>query len=102
MTKKQVDNFKKGKSIPYCQLKAELSRKRKKQSQPRTGLEYQLTLKGAKHPKNIVTIDVPVRGTYMQCIWLENLAGNHMHQVGGLLDGVSIILVAICIHAYRS
>jgi hypothetical protein len=60
VTKKQVDNFRPGKSIPCCQLKAEVSGRRKKIPQ----LSHQVELKGAKYPHNMFTIDLPAEGRY--------------------------------------
>ena len=58
MTKKQVDNFREGKLIPCCQLKAEFSGRRKKI--PR--LSHQVKLEGAKYPHDVFTIDLPAEG----------------------------------------
>ena len=58
VTKKQVDNFREGKLIPYCQLKAELSGRRKKIPV----LNHRILLKGARQPHNFFTLELPVRG----------------------------------------
>ena len=64
VTKKQVDNFREGKLTPCCQLKAEIVVERKKIPT----LTHQVVLKGAKYPNDIITIDLPVRGTtYLDC-----------------------------------
>ena len=53
MTKKQVDNFREGKLIPHCQLKAEVIGKKEEVS----SLKHNITLLGAKYPHNILTVD---------------------------------------------
>ncbi len=52
--------FKPGQRIPYCHLKAEMTNKRKK-SAPK--LLHQVKLLGAKHPYNIITIDLDLQQT---------------------------------------
>ena len=58
VTKKQVDNFKEGKSTPCCQLLAEVSAKKKKVPI----LKRQVNLKGAKYPNNVFVISLPAGG----------------------------------------
>ena len=55
MTKKQVDNFREGKLIPHCQLKAEVIGKREQTS----SLKHNISLTGVQYPHNILTIDLP-------------------------------------------
>ena len=59
MKKTQVDNFKEGKVTPCCQLKAELSTRKKKIPV----LNYQILLQGAKEPYNYFTLELPTEGT---------------------------------------
>ena len=58
VTKKQVDNFREGKLTPCCQLKAEVTGRRKKIPV----LNHQVLLKGAKESYNYFTLELPVRG----------------------------------------
>ena len=55
MTKRQVDNYREGKLIPHCQLKAEYCGKGKEVS----ALKHQVVLEGAPHPHNVLVIDLP-------------------------------------------
>ena len=73
MTKKQVDNFKEGKITPCCQLKAEVSRRRKKIQE----LKHRVALVGAKYPNNVFTIDLPIEGS-LQCITLCTSVRNYI------------------------
>ena len=59
MTKKQVDNFRVGKLTPCCQLKAEVTGRRKKIPV----LNHQVLLIGAKKSHNFFTLELPVKGT---------------------------------------
>ena len=59
VTKKQVDNFRKGKLTPCCQLTAKVTGKRKKIPQ----LSHQVKLEGAKYPHDVFTINLPAEGT---------------------------------------
>jgi hypothetical protein len=58
VTKKQVDNFREGKLTPCCQLKAEVSGRRKKIPV----LNHQVPLKGARWPRNFFTLELPIGG----------------------------------------
>ena len=58
MTKKQVDNFREGKLTPCCQLKAEVSERRKKIPV----LNHRVLLQGARRPYNFFTLELPVNG----------------------------------------
>ena len=58
MTKKQVDNFREGKVTPYCELSAEVSKRRKKIPE----LKHRVFLKGAKYPNDVFTIKLPIEG----------------------------------------
>ena len=74
VTKKQVDNFREGKSTPCCQVKAKVSDRRKKIPT----LIYQISLQGAKYPYNFVTIELSARGTCTHW-WLNNVCSDHFH-----------------------
>ena len=58
VTKKQVDNFREGKLTPCCQLKAEVSGRRKKIPI----LSHRVLLQGARRPYNFFTLELPVNG----------------------------------------
>ena len=55
VTKKQVDNFKKGKLTPCCQLLAKVSGRRKQVP----SVSHQVSLKGAKFPHDVFLINLP-------------------------------------------
>ena len=65
VTKKQVDNFRESKLTPCCQLKAEVSGRRKKIPV----LNHQVLLKGAKQSYNFFTLELPARGTKFNVLW---------------------------------
>ena len=58
----EVDYFREDKSIPCCQLLAEVSGKKKKIPT----LRHQVNLKGAKFPNDFFVINLPARGTYKE------------------------------------
>ena len=58
VTKKQVDNFRVGKMIPRCQLKAEVFGRRRKIPV----LNHQFLLQGARQPYNFFTLELPIKG----------------------------------------
>jgi hypothetical protein len=53
-----VDNFREGKLTPCCQLKAEVSGRRKKIPV----LNHRVRLKGARRPYNFFTLELPING----------------------------------------
>ena len=53
-----MDNFNEEKSIPYCQLLAEMSRRRKKI----TSIKHRITLKGSKQQGDFILINLPQGG----------------------------------------
>ena len=55
-----MDDFRKGTSIPCCQLRAKVMGRRKKI--PR--LSHQVKLEGAKYPHDVFTIDLPAEGMH--------------------------------------
>ena len=61
VTKKQVDNFRGGKLTPCCQIKAEVSCRRKKIPQ----LKHRVSINGTKTPNDFFTIDLPVQGSWI-------------------------------------
>ena len=59
MTKKQVDNFREGKLTLCCQLKAEVSGRRKNIPV----LNHRVLLQGTRRPYNFFTLELPVNDT---------------------------------------